>query len=387
MTIVGTGNANHDLPEAFVHLKETFSFLDHEREDVQKMAVQGIASLSKDDKTLWAFMSSPEYGPHAIDTLLKHFHPGSVRLVGNILTILINSAADGACAEMLVARKIVRKSMLFLDGMENSSHPKPFKRSVQEMILMLLNNLTASHISAVDDLLQKGDEAMRGFYLGRLHVYYMSTSSGALEGAKDAALEENAKADEAAPPRRDFARWILSILLNLTRSLDGQQLLLEDEEWRGALCECLEASHPLTHRRLASECYRNCACSQKPQYAMLLQSGSLRAAVGHLASGKECDSAVQMCYAELIASMLESVEGVEQLEGMNAKKALGAAVLASRASRDAGAVVENEGSSASEPHVKGCFAPDVCEFLEKHVLLYMDDIVDAYLPPNCGDMD
>lgn len=40
------------------------------------------------------------------------------------------------------------------------------------MTLMLLNNLTANHVSAIDDLLQKDDEDMRGFYLNKLQMLY-----------------------------------------------------------------------------------------------------------------------------------------------------------------------------------------------------------------------
>ncbi|CCW60874.1 unnamed protein product [Phytomonas sp. EM1] len=386
MTMSSAGSANPDSSAAFTQLKEAFSFLDHEREDVRKMAVQGIASQSKEDKNLWAFMSSAEYGPAAIDALLKHFHPGSIRLIGNILTILINSAADGACAEMLVTRKIVRKSMLFLDEMEHSTHPEPFKRSVQEMVLMLLNNLTASHISAVDDLLQKDDDAMRGFYLGKLHGYYVAMSPGVSGGSPT-----ETPTDQAAPPRetRDCRRWILSILLNLTRSADGQELLLEDEDWRGAFQECLRASGFPSHRRIVAECFRNCAGAPRPLYGLLLQADCVRAAVEHLTSGKERDPAVQMSHAEVLAGMLESVEGVAQLEGVNAKKLLSAAVSTSRAAVEAGE--ESAGSVPSPPQPLpgkgGCLAPNVCDFLEKHVLVYLDDIIDAYLPPNCDDVD
>ncbi|KAL7695473.1 hypothetical protein N2W54_001389 [Lotmaria passim] len=403
--------------EMIHHFQETFSFVRHEREDVRKMAIHGIAEQSKDNHDLWHFLASPQYGPSCIDALLQYLHAGGRNVLGDILTILVNCSADGSCAEMLVQRKVVRKAMRLLDGMERSDQPETFVRSVQELTLMLLNNLTASHVTAVDDLLQKEDEDMRGFYLGKLQVYYerfgaeeteMRTKIEEAEEAKkerdvagvsaEKQRENEAKVAAgaaAAATHRDLNRWILHILLNLTRTLDGQELLLEDEEWRVTLNGSLSSASP-RQRYLAAQCYRNCACSPKPRYDLIMKSDALVTAVHRLAL-KEPIPEIQMSLAEFIASMLESEAGMARLEGINAKKVLMAAVAASKPEAGADAsgkqqsrveVIEEDGVPV-EPAAPAVvvLAPQVRDFVERSVLPYLDDVVDAYLAPGCDELD
>ncbi|TPP55480.1 hypothetical protein CGC20_10370 [Leishmania donovani] len=304
-------------------LQEAFSFVRHEREDVRKMAIRGIAAHSKENRDLWLFLASPQYGRSCIDSLLQYLHAGGKPVLGDILTILVNCSADGSCAEMLVQRKVVRKAMRLLDGMERSDQPEPYVRSVQELTLMLLNNLTSSHVTAIDDFLQRDDEDMRGFYLGKL---------------------QPKPASSLASSHRDLSRWILHILLNLTRTLDGQELLLEDEDWRGTLSSSLSSPNP-RHRSLAAQCYRNCGCSPKPLYGLILKSDALVTAVDRL-NCKEPIEDIQRSLAEFIASMLESEDGMARLESVNAKR-----------------------------------------FLQQSVLPYLEDIVDAYIAPGSDELD
>lgn len=382
-------------------LQEAFSFVRHEREDVRKMAIHGIAAHSKENRDLWLFLASPQYGRSCIDSLLQYLHAGSKHVLGDILTILVNCSADGSCAEMLVQCKVVRKAMRLLDGMERSDQPEPYVRSVQELTLMLLNNLTSSHVTAMDSLLQKDDEDMRGFYLGKLQVYYERfVSAMELEAARRAEAEEEVAqaAEDSAKPKpasspRDLSRWILHILLNLTRTLDGQELLLEDEDWRGTLSSSLSSPNP-RHRYLAAQCYRNCGCSPKPLYGLILKSDALVTAVDRL-NCKEPIEDIQKSLAEFIASMLESEDGMARLESVNAKKVLAGAVDASQATHAAKAaataascveVVEEDGVPvAAAPAVT--LAPSVTEFLQQSVLPYLDDIMDAYIAPGSDELD
>lgn len=398
--------------ETIQHFQETFSFVRHEREDVRKMAIHGIAEQSKDNHDLWHFLASPQYGPSCIDALLQYLHAGGKSVLGDILTILVNCSADGGCAEMLVQRKVVRKAMRLLDGMERSDQPASYVRSVQELTLMLLNNLTASHVTAIEDLLQKEDEDMRGFYLGKLQVYAerfvaeeaetrlkVEEAEEAKKDMKDAASlsgEERKAREEkiaagaaAAAAHRDLNRWILHILLNLTRMLDGQQLLLEDEDWRGTLNAALSSANP-RHRYLAAQCYRNCACSPKPLYDLILKSDALVTAVHRLAL-QEVIPEIQMALAEFVASMLESEEGMSRLESINAKKALSEAVTASKAQAEIEAsrveVVEEDGVPVAPAAPSVVLGPQVCEFMERSVLPYLDDVIDAYLAPGSDAID
>lgn len=484
-------------PEAIAQLRETFSFVTHEREDVRKMALHGIAEHSKDNRDLWAFMSSPSDGPASVELLLQFLHAGSAAVLGDILTILINVSAEGSCAEVLVQHKVVRKAMRLLDGVDKSVRlPDVFVRTIQEMTFMLLSNLTASHASAIDDLLQRDDEDMRGFYLGKLQKYYEFLETPLQQGgggdggedcggdggesslpnanankdeddegeeaAKEAAARRLAAADRRAHARRDLRKWILHILLNVTRTADGQELLLEDADWRVTLDGCLsssDASSPAVHRLLAAQCFRNCAAAQTPFFDLLLQCRALITAVERLATRDERSREVQLCLAEFVASMLESEEGMARLESVNAKKMLVDSVAESRAMHearelaaaaavaDADAVGGGGGGGVSAealPSPSGAapsastspplqesysgvdevdggtgddgntndnskddddaavFADDIigvappaapplseeaCTVLEKHVLPYLDDIIDAYLAPGSDEID
>ncbi|KAK7201390.1 hypothetical protein NESM_000201500 [Novymonas esmeraldas] len=389
---------SHVLSAATIEqFQETFSFVRHEREDVRKMAIHGIAEHSKDNRDLWMFLASAQYGPGCIDSILQYLHAGGKAVLGDILTILVNCSAEGSCAEMLVQRKVVRKAMRLLDGMERSDQPESYTRSVQELTLMLLSNLTASHVTAIDDLLQKEDEDMRGFYLGKLQVYYELFESGmAEERAAAAAAEDVAEGGSAPPARaahRDLNRWILHILLNLTRTLDGQELLLEDDEWRGTLNASLASPNP-RHRYLAAQCYRNCGCSPKPLYHLLLKSDALVTALDRLQC-KEPIEEVQQALAEFVASMLESEDGIARLEGVNAKRALTGAVdvsTAAHAARAAAAssrveVVEEDGVATVAATPAVTLGPGVCDFLRRSVLPYLDDIIDAYIAPGSDELD
>ncbi|KPI89484.1 hypothetical protein ABL78_1360 [Leptomonas seymouri] len=401
--------------ETIHHFQEAFSFVSHEREDVRKMAIHGIAEQSKGNHDLWHFLASPQYGPRCIDALLQYLHAGGKNVLGDILTIFVNCSADGSCAEMLVQRKLVRKAMRLLDGMERSDQSETYVRGVQEMTLMLLNNLTASHVTAIDDLLQKDDEDLRGFYLGKLHTYHERFRAEEeevrrkVEEAEEAKKEVSAagRADAegqrereekiavgaaAAAAHRDLNRWILHILLNLTRTLDGQEMLLEDEEWQVTLSDSLASPNP-RHRYLAVQCYRNCACSPKPLYNLILKSDALVTAVHRLAL-KEPIADIQLSLAEFIASMLESEDGMARLESVNAKKALASAVAASKLATDGRnksnsrvEVVEEDGVPVEAPAPSIVLGLQACELIERSVLPYLDDVVDAYLAPGSDELD
>lgn len=344
---------------------EVFDFLHSDREDVRKMAVQGIAQQSKDNTALFAFLSSPAHGPRAIDALLQFFHVGGISLLGDILTIFINCSAEGGCSEMLVARKVVRRTMRLLDALDTTTTSSSFSssllaRGLAEMALMLLSNLTASHITAVDDLLQMADEDLRGFYLGKLQGYYdrLERDCAAETCGDDKNCGEH---EEKMKAKRDLRKWILQILLNLTRSSDGQRLLMEDEDWRRSLTDCL-AVHNRQHRFLAAQCYRNCSI-QKERHAAMFKGGCLRQCVRRLCDGSECQPEVEMMLAEIVAAMMRSEEGMGFLEEMNAKRHFQLAI------------------AEKKLHDK------TAEFVLQCVLPFLDDVVDAYVMPGSDDVE
>lgn len=414
--------------EAVAAFAEAFSFLTHEREDVRKMAIHGIAEQSKDNTDLCAYLVSKPAGQKSMDVLLLHLHIGSVKLLGDILTVLINTSVDATCAEVLVQKKGIRKAMRLLDSFQNPhvDLPSPaFTRSLQELTLMLLNNLTASYIIAVDEFLQKEDEDMRGFYLGKLQSQYDRCAEEEEQAAAATAAGKEEDANPPPPPSsavteagtsstkasattaaavaasRDIRRWMLQIVLNLTRCVDGQEQVLSDDKWQATLNKCLSSPAP-SHRLLTAQVLRNCACSSTPFYALLLKHGILLRVVQRLTDNKdfERETEIQQCLAEFIASMLESEAGVEQLESINAKKLLSAVITQSK---------KHYGVDVDEPRVQdvtdhtvedeisaGINAAaaagavlnlSVAEFVEHHILIHLDDIMDAYLAPGSDEID
>lgn len=374
-------------------LAEAFSYLTHEREDVQKMAVHGIAEQSKDNAELCQFLVTKPVGPRQLDVLLQHLHIGSVKILGDILSILINISLDAQCAELLVEKKVIRKAMRLLDSLqsehvESSPALALSARGLQELSLMLLNNLTASYVIAVDEVLQKEDEDMRGFYLGKLQLLY--DRCGIIEG----------EGEEAALDQRDLRRWVLRIVLNLSRCVDGQEQLLSDENWCMSLRRCLlghEKPNTPTHRLLASQVLRNCACSStRESHTLLLKTDFLVTAVHRLSSPSELEEVaeIQQCLAEFIAAMLESEDGVERLESINAKKLLSAMVSHTKKHHESletneeARVVEikdgEEGEPVEVPHIIDL---KVAEFVERHIVVHLDDIIDAYLAPGSDEID
>lgn len=367
-------------------LVEVFGFISSGREDVRKMAVQGLAQQSKDNKKLFALLASSTHGPRCIDVLLQFLHAGSVALLGDVLTVLINCAADGTCTEVLVTQKVVRRAMRLIDSVEASDHPQSLQRGLEEMTLMLLSNLTASHVSAVDDLLQVTDEDLRGFYLGKLLTYYtrFTVDDGcsvevavAGEQQQEDGGDDNKKLSEGDAVRsnsggnkseelnktvpRDLQRWILQILLNVTRVADGQELLLEDDDWLMALSDCLSSLNP-RHRLLAAQCFRNCSF-QRERHPGILRSRCLRVCVERLSDGAEHIGEIEMLLAEITANLMQTEAGIGLLEELNAKKHLQASVTA------------------------GKVQAGTCKFLNEHVLPLLDDIVDAYVMTSGDELD
>eukprot|EP00796_Vickermania_ingenoplastis_P011907 gene11907-8189_t len=387
---------------------EAFTFLTHDREDVRKMAIHGIAAQSRDNADLCAYLVSTA-GHHSVEVLLQHLHLGAATLLGDILTVLINTSVDAGCAEVMVQKKVIRKAMRLLDSFHNPLVVLPsatLSRSLQELTLMLLSNLTSTYIVAVDEFLQREDEDMRGFYLGKLQsLHDRSLAEAEAEGEEEAGGKKgDAKeaAAAAAEDSRDLRRWMLQIVLNLTRCVDGQEQVLEDEGWQKILCNCL-ADPVASHRFLAAQTFRNCATSSSPSFALLIKGGGVLRAVRRLSAAvdteMETSAEIQQCLAEFLAGVLESEEGVGQLESINAKKLLSSAVNRSnefhwaleneprvRELKDGEAMEEVVAASEPQPPTV-LLHRSVAEFVEKHILPHLDDIIDAYLAPGSEALD
>lgn len=308
--------------------EEVFLFAQSDREDVRKMALQGLAQHSRDNIDLNRYICA--HSDSAIDTLLSKYAVQHISVLGDVLTTLTNIAVDATVAEILVAKKVVSRTMRLLDSLEASelSAAVPLK----ELALILLNNLTACHVTAVDDLLQLQDDDLKGFFLSKLCT-----------------MLDRQPAD--AP--RDLRKWILQIVLNITRVPEAQVALLEDDEWALNIVSLLESDNE-THRMLMVQCVRNCA-SSKLTHVLLGKSGVVPLMVTRVVRNEEPCDGITMMLAEAISGMLQSPEGIDALEGINTKKLLQTAMTAN--------VLKKE----------------IAEFAEEQILPFLDDVHDAYI--------
>lgn len=393
-------------PEEVAAFEEALSFLTSDREDVRKMAIHGVAAQSKDSAALCEYLRSKPKGAATMDVLLLHMHVGSSKILGDILTVLINVCIDAEVTETLIKKHIVRKSMRLLDGLQLHVAPNSdIALSIvplEELTLMLLCNLTTTSVLAVDDVLQKDDEDMRGFYLGKLLSLYQRKTEEEEEDRKAAeeaeeTAEEGAAAPPPRPPPRDIRRWILRLILNISRCVDGQEQLLEDEAWREVLVEGLSAPQNPAYRLLSAQIISNCAMNaEAPYFKFLLQSKVVVKVIARLTShhsvGIEPVTEIQVELASIVARVLESEEAMAELEGMNAKRLLEEVVKTSQKAHEkevegeAQVVEVTEGEEQPEAKVPS-LSPGVVEFLVNQVLPYLDDVIDAYLAPGSEALD
>ena len=330
-----------------LELREVFDFLKSERDDVRKMAAQGLSLLSGDAVKLPMLTSLLTSDPAMIETLIGLLSVKEHTTLGDILTTFINCAADAPCAEAFSRNRVVQRSMRLLDALEASDLSATTLPVYKEMTLMLLNNLTASNVIAIQDLLQLEDEDLAGYFVTRLSMLFARHS-----------------ATEHVSEQRDLRKWFLQISLNLTRTPDGQRTLLT-EDWPSQLLETLNESPNPMLRFLAAQCFNNCAATPA-NHAAIVESTAVSTILRRLSKGLEAQP-TQMVLAEFLASMMQSEPGMNCLEGINSRQFL---VAVAEGKIDA---------SGGDEEVRNAVDPEVAEFIKHHILPFLDEIQDAYL--------
>lgn len=312
-------------------LLEVFEFLASDREDVRKMAAQGLAQHSKDNKLLTALLAGKDNAKHA-RLLVELVTPTKVATLGDVLSTLINVTCDASVVEVFVAHQLIDTLMRMLDGLARSeSIPAPVVAALSEMTLMLLNNMTASHLAAVDDLLQVKDEDLRGFHISRLFTHYTRLAD--------------------SDTGRRTAKWFVQICVNISRTRQGQEILANDDDWVPLLVELL-GSESEELRLLASDAFRNMSF-EKETHAKLIDAGLLKVCIQRLTEGLEKSPKLRHQLAETVAFMLQTERGMQAMENLNAKKLLTGALDA----------LDEESSG----------------FVRTQILPFLEDITDAYV--------
>lgn len=274
-------------------LAETLGFCGHERADVRKLAIQGLASHSKDNAMMESHLIA---NPSAIETLSSKLRFDELPLLGDLFTFFINVSTNTQVAEIAARSGVVHKSLRIIDSIDRSdSVPEATGKVIQDMALMLLNNLTATSMAAVADLVQFDDEDLRGFYLSKL----LRLTEGS---AKTSA-------------RR---RWLLNIILNCSRSQQCQSIVLQEDDWTTFYHECLQFEADAASRCTVLQVLRNCfLCGNHVRLIELKFPHDLVALVGKAGQVTETE---QVLLVGLLTLLITTEPGMQIVEELNAKK-------------------------------------------------------------------
>ena len=308
------------------NLDEVFEFVAHEREDVRKMAVQGLAQHSKDNVQLERYVIKNE---KAIPSLVNLLRVEEAHLLGDLLTVLINFCTSSDVAAVVVVQGTVFKALRLLDMLDRTEKESitKLKPVFEEMILMLLNNLTATDTKAVHDALQDEDEDLRGFYLSKLYRLYNASEAGS-----------------------KVQKWTLNILLNCTRIEAGQEIVLEDDDWKDIFPELLTITADPYARSVALQVARNCSVGKAQRHFIALKFPDQ--ILNLLVQNAPLAVQEQLAAVEAIAMSLATEAGMQVAEELNTKKML------------------------QECMEK--LAPMTQEAIKKDILPFLDDIQDIY---------
>ena len=345
------------------HFDEVFGFLSNQRDDVRKMAAEGIAAESAaggSGEALLAYVKDPLH-IGALKQLVELAHISQVNVcLGHVLSTHINLASDPAVAESLLSLALVPRVMKLLEALVSSNAPQA--PALRQMTVMLLNNLTSSHnVIACDQLLQVDDEDMVGYFFSRMNTFFNQEDDSAGDG-EDAEKDLFSKEAESNPEAkaaltkfvtaRTTKRWYVKVCVNISRIPRGRAVLIEDDDWRGDLLQ-LMASKDAVLRTDAQNVVHNCA-GDKVHHGPLVEGGVVNKLLGGLALTSDPVSGTdeqQLVLLETLAALLVSDEGMEGLESVNAKAHL--------------KQLHEELQSKAR------------EFLERHVLPFLDDIQDV----------
>jgi hypothetical protein len=279
------------LPEKT--LRELFEFLRNERADIRKGAAEALAAHSMNNAVLLEYCRKT---PETLQALLDLLKITERPLLGHVLSALINIAVDIQVAQALSRAKCISRVIRLYDSLRRTDGAQP----LEELCLMLLNNLTASHDSAVADLLQTDDEDLQGYNLTLMKTHFDTQPSDA---------------------ERSHRQWFLKICLNSTRCGEGQTLLVRDEWFTTIVQIIADLSSPLKEVVFCLQIAHHCSAQKAliPEVVEQKLPAALAHRLPHL-SGVPPD--VQISTMETIEALMSCEEGMQALEEVNAKKCL-----------------------------------------------------------------
>ena len=396
-------------------LKELFEFFSSERADVRKMATAGIAQISKDNSDLNTFVCKKENKDLVqkfCDLIDPRLPKDIVQTLADVLLALVNISVDTSCCETFVNHNVPLKLLKVYETLQVKGDEVQNSPVLCELALMALNNLTAVSSAACEQVLELDDEDLAGYHFGRLKTHYDRSpdffdAPAAEEENKEGENKKQEDEDENTNSKNNNnknttsqasqRKWLLQVALNISRTMEGTRIFMEDEEWRPIVPDLI--SHPVPYiRGLGMQLVRNLANYRDISHQQIVDELKCPAKVLYQITHAEDDVTMLHGWVDVLVSLITSESGMKGMDEINAKRALVPLVAESKkkhqeeatSKRGGKAVVEElnddgtskESAAAASPASSTRKTPlpyEVAKRLEEEILPYLDDIQDVWI--------
>ena len=284
-------------------LKEVLPFLRQEREDIRKMALQGLSGYLQIAEVLDWFI---ENGRESVQIVTEMLQPAAKSYLSDILLILINLSDKGACSRHMIEVRVIPRTMLLLEKGALTSE-------LQELCLILINNLTSVSIEAVDALLQAGHKTLEGYYLSQLIRRFVDEHMD-----KSELIIAPTENDGAIGGGRDRSKWVGSILGNCAQCDVGRKQLIDDPDSLERYTKLLSTKDP--QLRLAVTCLVKNLLHDNELHQQIIEAGAPDVLVSRLDDGMEKQFEILEVVVKSLRCLTLSEQGVAFCDGSNVKE-------------------------------------------------------------------
>lgn len=372
-------------------LVELFSFLDSERADVRKMATAGVAQVSKDNKELFAFFTKDENKSSVqkfCDLVDPRLPAPVVQTLADVLLAIINLSVDNSCCDTLVQHTVPLKLIKVYETLQVKGDDVQNGPVLCELTLMALNNLTSTSTAACEQVLELADEDLAGYHFGRLKTHYdrapdffgdehHNNNIDDVDGGDSSKEKNSSNTGKSASQRK----WLLQIALNVSRTMAGTKIFMDDEEWRPIVPELIDHKVPYI-RGIGMQLVRNLANYRDLSHSLLVDEMKCPAKILFQITHSESDLTMLHGWVDVLGSLITSEAGMRGMDEVNAKRALVPLVAIAKKKHETKVEELNEDGTekVSEAGTRKSPLPwEVAKRIEEEILPYLDDIQDVYV--------
>lgn len=405
-------------------LKELFEFFGSDRADVRKMATAGIAQMSKDNTELNTFFCKKENKDLVqkfCDLVDPRLPKDIIQTLADVLLALVNISVDTSCCETFVNHNVPLKLLKVYETLQVKGDEVQNSPVLCELALMALNNLTAVSTAACEQVLELADEDLAGYHFGRLKTHF-DRSPDFFDNAGEQEEEENKKeekkeeendkdskettnnnnnATKNTTSQASQRKWLLQVALNISRTMEGTRIFMEDEEWRPIVPDLISHKVPYI-RGLGMQLVRNLANYRDHSHQQLVDELKCPAKVLYQITHDEDDVTMLHGWVDVLVSLITSEPGMKGMDEINAKRALVPLVAESKKKHQEEATSKNGGkavveelnddgttkqtsNTATTTTRKTPLPYEVAKRIEEEILPYLDDIQDVWINEEGND--